>query len=55
MFKNLSPRALALSGSQSELIESALSFGFRGLDLDLMELCRAGQIAWRGSRAAIAG
>ncbi|HEY4313669.1 MAG TPA: sugar phosphate isomerase/epimerase [Pirellulales bacterium] len=37
MFKNLSPRALALSGSQSELIESALSFGFRGLDLDLME------------------
>lgn len=37
MFKNLSPRALALSGSQSELIELALSFGFRGLDLDLLE------------------
>ena len=37
MFKNLSPRALGISGSQSELIESALSFGFRGLDLDIIE------------------
>ena len=37
MFKNLSPKALALSGSQSELIELALSFGFRGLDLDILE------------------
>ncbi|HVU86033.1 MAG TPA: sugar phosphate isomerase/epimerase [Pirellulales bacterium] len=37
MFKNLSPKALGLSGSQSELIESALSFGFRGLGLDVME------------------
>jgi sugar phosphate isomerase/epimerase len=37
MFKNLSPQALAISGRQSELIELALSFGFRGLDLDFVE------------------
>jgi sugar phosphate isomerase/epimerase len=37
MFKNLSPQALAISGRQSELIELALSFGFRGLDLDIGE------------------
>jgi len=37
MFKNLSPQALAISGRQSELIELALSFGFRGLDLDIVE------------------
>lgn len=37
MFKNLNPRALGLSASQSELIELSLSFGFRGVDLDLVE------------------
>ena len=35
--QNLSPQALAISGRQSELIELALSFGFRGLDLDFAE------------------
>jgi hypothetical protein len=38
MFKNLSPEALGVSGRQSEMIELALSFGFKGLDLDIIEL-----------------
>ncbi|MBI2823582.1 MAG: sugar phosphate isomerase/epimerase [Planctomycetia bacterium] len=37
MFKNLSPEALGIAASQSELIELALSFGFRGLDLDILD------------------
>jgi len=47
MFKNLSPQALALSGSQSELIELALSFGFRGLDVDVIEF--AAQVKTHGA------
>jgi sugar phosphate isomerase/epimerase len=41
MFRNLSPAALHISGRQSELIELALSFGFKGLDLDLVEFQQA--------------
>lgn len=37
MFKNLNAKALGLSASQSETIELALSFGFRGIDLDMVE------------------
>lgn len=37
MFKNLSTAALGVSGSQSEIIELALSYGFKGLDLDFEE------------------
>lgn len=37
MFKNLSSQALGISGSQNEVIELALSFGFRGIDLDVVE------------------
>ncbi|HVX59070.1 MAG TPA: TIM barrel protein [Pirellulales bacterium] len=37
MFKNLSPEALGLSTSQNELIELALSFGFRGIELDVAD------------------
>ena len=37
MFKNLSPEALGISGRDSEIIELALSHGFKGLDLDLVE------------------
>jgi sugar phosphate isomerase/epimerase len=39
MFKNLSAQAAGISGSPNELIESALSFGFRGLDIDILEFC----------------
>ena len=35
MFRNLNPQLLGITGRQSELIELALSFGFRGIDIDL--------------------
>jgi len=35
MFKNLSPSALGVTGHQSEIIELALTYGFRGMDLDV--------------------
>ena len=37
MFKNLSAKRLGISGTQSELIEFALSFGFTGIDVDLID------------------
>jgi sugar phosphate isomerase/epimerase len=40
MFKNLSPVALGVSGRQSELIELALTYSFKGFDLDLDEVMR---------------
>jgi len=46
MFKNLSSKHLGISGSQSELIELALSFGFKGLDLDIVEFTE--QVAAKG-------
>lgn len=38
MYKNLNPASLALSGRQSELIELALTYGFRGLTVDMDEM-----------------
>lgn len=46
MFKNLSPTDLGVSGRESEIIELALSHGFKGLDLDLVEF--AEQVAAQG-------
>ncbi|MBM4091809.1 MAG: sugar phosphate isomerase/epimerase [Planctomycetes bacterium] len=40
MYKNLNAAALGISGRQSELIELALTYGFRGLYLPLGELAR---------------
>ena len=37
MFRNLNPHLLGISGRQSELIELALSYGFKGIDIDLAE------------------
>jgi len=37
MFKNLSPAALGISGHQSEIIELALTFGFAGIDLAVVD------------------
>jgi sugar phosphate isomerase/epimerase len=37
MYKNLNPASLGVSGRQSELIEAALTYGFRGLDIDAGE------------------
>jgi sugar phosphate isomerase/epimerase len=38
MFRNLSPAALHITGRQSELIELCLSYGFKGIEIDLAEL-----------------
>jgi sugar phosphate isomerase/epimerase len=46
MFKNLNPEALGISTGQNELIELALSFGFRGIDLDVVEF--AAQVKEQG-------
>jgi sugar phosphate isomerase/epimerase len=37
MFKNLNPLALGVSGHQSEIIELALTYGFAGIDLNMVE------------------
>ena len=37
MFKNLCPPALGISGRDSEIIELAMSHGFKGIDVDLVE------------------
>ncbi len=40
MYKNLRTESLGISGHDCELIELALSFGFRGLDLDISEFAQ---------------
>jgi sugar phosphate isomerase/epimerase len=40
MYRSLDPAALGISGRQSEIIELALTFGYRGLVLDLPELLK---------------
>lgn len=37
MFKNLNTEALGVSGTPSEVIELAMSYGFKGLDLDIVD------------------
>ncbi len=37
MFKNLNPGWLGVSGHQSEIIELALTYGFAGMDLNMVE------------------
>jgi len=41
MFRNLSPKTLGVSGRQSEIIELSLSFGFKGIDVDLIDFQQA--------------
>ncbi len=40
MYKHLNPLSLGVSGRQSELIEAALTYGFRGLDVDAAEIVK---------------
>ena len=40
MYRNLNAAALGISGRQSELIELALTYGFRGLDLDMADVVK---------------
>ena len=44
MYKNLSASSLGVSGRQSELIELALTYGFRGFDIDMSQHARQAQI-----------
>lgn len=44
MFRNLSTEGLGVSGHQSEFIELALSFGFKGIDLDLVDFQQQVQV-----------
>ena len=46
MYKNLCSEALGVSGRQSELIELALTYGFKGIDLDLVSFAK--QVELRG-------
>jgi sugar phosphate isomerase/epimerase len=38
VYKNFSPQALGVLGRQSEMIEYALTYGFRGLDVDMHDI-----------------
>jgi sugar phosphate isomerase/epimerase len=40
MYRNLNLAALGITGRQSELIELALTYGFRGLDLEIGEMVK---------------
>lgn len=40
MYRNFNSRALGVSGRQSELIELALTYRFRGMDLSLEDFCK---------------
>jgi sugar phosphate isomerase/epimerase len=40
MYKSLNPHVLGIAGRQSEIIELALTYGFRGIELDINEFAR---------------
>jgi sugar phosphate isomerase/epimerase len=40
MYRNLSPKALGITGRQSEIIELALTYGFRGMELDVVDFLK---------------
>jgi sugar phosphate isomerase/epimerase len=40
MYKNLNVESLGISGRQSELIELALTYGFKGFDIDIREFAK---------------
>lgn len=50
MYRNLSTQALGFSAPQNEQIEMALSYGFRGMDLDLVDYAQ--QVEARGEKMA---
>ncbi len=43
MFKNFSAGLLGINGRQIELIELALTYGFRGMDIDMADMLRRSQ------------
>ena len=40
MYKNLNTEILGITGRQSEIIELALTYGFRGIEIDIADLRR---------------
>ncbi len=46
MYKNLNPSSIGISGRQSEVIELAMTYGFKGVEIDLADLVKRSQ---RGS------
>ena len=40
MYRSLNPKALGITGRQSEIIELALTYGFRGLELDVHDFLK---------------
>ena len=40
MYRNLNPLSIGISGRQSELIELALTYGFKGISADVVDLVR---------------
>ncbi|HBO44218.1 MAG TPA: hypothetical protein DD670_09855 [Planctomycetaceae bacterium] len=44
MYKNLNASTLGLASSPSEVIEQALTYGFRGIDLDVVDLMRRAKL-----------
>ena len=40
MYRNLSPKALGITGRQSEIVELALTYGFRGMELDIYDFVK---------------
>lgn len=44
MYKTFSPSTLGISGRQSEIIELALTYNFRGLELDITEFAKRVQL-----------
>lgn len=43
MYKNLNPSSIGISGRQSEIIELAMTYGFKGVDIDLADLVKRSQ------------
>jgi sugar phosphate isomerase/epimerase len=43
VYKNFSPHALGVLGRQSEMIEYAMTYGFRGLDIDMHDMLTRAQ------------
>src|SRR5262245_18626189 len=44
MYKSLNPQVLGIAGRQSEIIELALTYGFRGIECDIQEFARRVQV-----------
>lgn len=44
MYKSLNPHILGITGRQSEIIELALTYGFRGIECDIQEFAKRVQV-----------